>query len=129
MESRLNARKGELRAIWSGALQKAASDQYPAALGDLDRLSRFPYLFPNLDAEKGRIQALYVTSFVKEAEQSAAGQRWDAAIQAYDTALRLEAANEVGPQGSGIGPAREGSLHSFSARTECLALQELSDCL
>lgn len=98
-QARLDTRKKEVQEQWNRVQQMIGSGQLVEANLELQALTRFSYLLPNLAAEKERVRQLRVESFLGEGRKEAAAQRWDAAMEAFSAALRLDAGNQDAARG------------------------------
>ncbi len=99
-QSKLAARKQEVQDQWKRAQQMMSAGQLAEATVELENLTRFSYLLPNLPAEKERLRRLRVDAFLEQAGKDVAAQRWDAAMEAYSAALRLDPGNSEATRGS-----------------------------
>ena len=98
-EAQLAARLTDIKDRWNRVQQMIAAGQLAEAALELDGFKPYPYLFPNLAAEKERVRQLRVKSFLDDAGKNVAAQRWDAAIESYSSALRMDAANNDAARG------------------------------
>lgn len=98
-EAQLATRRKNVEEQWNRVQQMIAAGQLAEAGLELEEFNSYPYLFPNLAAEKQRVRQLRVRAFIDEAAGHAAAQRWDAAIESYSSALRMDSANNEAARG------------------------------
>ena len=98
-QAKLGARKKEIQQRWNRVQQMISEGQLPEANAELENLTRFSYLLPNLASEKERLRGLRVNSFLEQASRQVAAQKWDAAMEAFSAALRLDPGNHQASRG------------------------------
>ena len=98
-ERQLETRKAELQTHWDQAERMISAGQLEDANTELESLSRFPYLFPTLAAERERLRMLRVGAAIAGGNKAASELHFDAALEAFDMALSLDPGNAEATHG------------------------------
>lgn len=97
--ARLAGRKKQLQDRWDQVQKMMADGQLAEANDALQALGRFSYLFPSLAQEKERLRVLRVEAALDQGRKALAAQTWDAAMETFGGALRLDPGNSQALQG------------------------------
>lgn len=93
-QTRLAASKKEVQDQWNRVQKMISDGQLAEASLELENLNRFSYLIPTLNSEKERVKTLRITTAIDAGRNQMGVQRWDAAIESFTAALRLDAGNK-----------------------------------
>lgn len=92
-EAGLSGRKKQVRDQWDRVQKMVSDGQLADAAVELENLTRFSYLFPAMAAEKERIRKLRIAAFIADAGTNMSAQKWDAAMESFSAALRMDPGN------------------------------------
>jgi hypothetical protein len=92
-QTTLAGRRKDADDQWNKVQQMITQGELAQASVELENLNRYSYLLPKLSSEKERVLRLRITTAVETGKQEMAAQRWDAAIESFTAALRLDPKN------------------------------------
>jgi len=98
-QERLAASKKSLQDRWDRVQQLMKDGQLDAAGSELNSLDRFAQLLPNLAAEKEHLHVLRIQAALEQGRTETRAGNWDAAVQAFLGAQRLDPGNSEASRG------------------------------
>jgi hypothetical protein len=93
VESQLATRKGQLQARYAKVDAMATAGQFAEAATELQSLTPFSYLFPDLATTKKRVHDQHVASLIATGNNLAKEQKWEEAMNSYTAALTMDPGN------------------------------------